>query len=63
MQRELTNRTEPLVGAELRGYDTVASSRALMKMSRTNRLRHEDQRRAEDRDRARRRSAALVKPG
>ena len=63
MQRELTNRTEPRVGAELRGYDTVASRRALMKMSRTNRLRHEDQRRAEDRDRARRRSAALVKPG
>ena len=41
MQRELTNGAKPLVGAGLRGYDTVARSRALMKMSRANRLRHE----------------------
>ncbi len=63
MQRELTNGTETRVGAELRDYDTVARSRALMKMSRANRLRHEYQSRAEDCDRARRRSAAFVKSG
>jgi hypothetical protein len=33
-----------------------------MKMSRANRLRHEYQRRAEDRDRARPHSAGFVKP-
>ena len=63
MQRELTNGTESRVGAELRDSNPVAPSRALMKMSRANRLRHEYQRRAEDRDRARHRSAAFVKPG
>ena len=62
MQRELTNGTESRVGAELRDYDPAARSRAFMKMCRANRLRHEYQRRAENRDRARRRSAAFAKP-
>jgi len=62
MQRKLANGAEPLIDGELRNWNPVARSRARMKMSRANRLRHEYQHRAEDRDRARRHSAAFVNP-
>src|SRR5208337_242524 len=63
MQCELTNGTESRVGAELRGRDTVARSRALMKMSGANNLRDEQQRRAEHRYSACRCPAAPMKSG
>jgi hypothetical protein len=63
MERELANGAEPLIDTELRNWNTVARNRALMKMSCANRLRDEYQRRAENRDRARCRSAGFVKPG
>src|ERR1700722_5044984 len=39
MYRELTNRTQSGVGADLRGRDTVVGNRALVKMSDADQLR------------------------
>ena len=47
MQRELANRTESLVTADLRSRDTVVSDGALMKMSDANQLRDQHQHGAE----------------
>ncbi len=41
MHRELANRAEARVGDRLRGYDTVANTGVLMKMSDAHRLRDE----------------------
>ena len=63
MHRKLANGAEARVGRGLRGYDTVANTGVLMKMSDADRLRDEQQRSAENRDGARRRSTAFAKPG
>ena len=60
MQRELADRTESRIGAEGGGYPPVTRNGALMKMSDAHHLRDENQRRAENRDRARRCSTAAV---
>src|SRR5208337_4218728 len=61
MQRQLTNRTKSRVGAERGACNPVARTRALMKMCRAYGLRDEYQHRAENRDRARRRTGEFVK--
>jgi len=48
MQRQLANGTESLVTPDLRSRKTVASDRALMKMSDANQLRDQHQHRAKD---------------
>ncbi len=63
MHRELANRANPRVGDGLGGYDTVANTGVLMKMSDADSLRYEQKRRAENSDGARRRSTAFAKPG
>ena len=63
MQCKLTNGTESRVGGELRGRDTVARTRAFMKMSDADNLRDEQQHRTEHRGRAFRYPAAPMKPG
>ena len=63
MQRQLANRTESRIGADLRDYFAVAGNRTFMKMSDANQLRDKDQRRAEYRDRARDRPAAFMNLG
>ena len=60
MRGELTNGAEARVGANLRGSSTVARYRTFMEMSNANKLGDEQQRRAEDRDRTDRRSAAFM---
>ncbi len=62
MQRQLANRTKSRGDPDLRGAGAVAGNRALMVMSDANQLRHEQQQRAEYRDRARPRPAASVNP-
>jgi hypothetical protein len=52
MQRELTNRAQSSVRADLRRCYTVMGDRTPVKMCDTNKLRDKDQRRAKNRDRA-----------
>ena len=63
MQSELTERTERLIDRELRTRNPIVRSHAIMKMCSTDRLRDEQQRRAENRDRARGCRAAPMNPG